>query len=517
MKKITKIEPTAVGKMLMRKRVAAYCRVSTGTDDQLASLEAQKSHYEEYISSNPEWVFAGIYYDEGISGRKKNKRPALMQMMQDCEAGMIDVILTKSLSRFARNTIDCLELVRRLQKLGVTIYFEKEKLNTGKMESELFLSVMSGLAQSESESISQNNAWSVRHRFEDGTYKSGYAPYGYSIEDGVYSINEEEAQWVRFIFDQVVKGYSCPKMAKLLTEKNAPTRKGGTWHTSSVYAILKNERYIGDCMFQKTYKNSQGKQSKNYGEADKFYVKDHHEAIISREVFKAVQNLLVQRAMEKQLNLGTANIHYPFTGKLVCGKCGSKLIRHMNTISGIKSPIWVCRKHLKHKEQCSMKYVKESSLKGAFATMMNKLIFGSDEILWGLLNNIRQQNTNSNRLRIAEIDAAIGEMTERRQSLSLLANKGYLDAASFAQETNSIINETEKLKKEKELVVDGADEVRQRKLALEKLLRFTGRKQMFLDFDGEAFENFVEQATVVSRTTVTFHMKCGLNLSEVFR
>ncbi len=170
-------------------------------------------------------------------------------------------------------------------------------------------------------------------------------------------------------------------------------------------------------MFQKTYKNSQGKQSKNYGEADKFYVKDHHEAIISREVFEAVQNLLVQRAMEKQLNLGTANIHYPFTGKLVCDKCGAKLIRHMNTISGIKSPIWVCREHLKHKEQCSMKYVKESLLKGAFATMMNKLIFGSDEILWGLFNNIRQQNTNSNRLRIAEIDAAIGEMTERRQSL----------------------------------------------------------------------------------------------------
>lgn len=214
MKKIIKIEPSAVGKILMRKRVAAYCRVSTGSDEQLESLETQKTHYEEYISSNPEWEYAGLYYDEGITGRRKDLRPALMQMMRDCEAGKIDVILTKSLSRFARNTTDCLELVRKLQELGITVYFEKENLNTGKMESELLLSVMSGLAQSESESMSQNNKWSVRRRFEDGTFKSCCAPFGYSIKDGVYSINEDEAKWVRFMFDNIVKGLSSHQVAQ---------------------------------------------------------------------------------------------------------------------------------------------------------------------------------------------------------------------------------------------------------------------------------------------------------------
>ena len=517
MKKIIKIEPSAVGKILMRKRVAAYCRVSTGSDEQLESLETQKSHYEEYISSNPEWEYAGLYYDEGITGRRKDLRPALMQMMQDCEAGKIDVILTKSLSRFARNTMDCLELVRRLQELGITVYFEKENLNTEKMESELLLSVMSGLAQSESESMSQNNKWSVRRRFEDGTFKSCCAPFGYSIKDGVYSINEDEAKWVRFMFDNIVKGLSSHQVAQLLTENKVPTRKGGKWRSSTVCSILKNERYIGDCLFQKTCKDSHCKRRRNNGEADQFYAKEHHEAIISRDVFDAVQNSLEHRAKEKHLNIGKANTHYPFTGKIVCGECGAMLVRHINTIGTVKSPVWVCREHLHHKEKCSMKYVKESALKSAFSTMMNKLIFASAELLQGLLNDIRRQNNNANRVRMAEIDVAISEMTERRQSLSLLASKGYLDLATFAQENNSLINETEKLRKEKEQIINGANDQKHRTAALEELIRFTGKKEMLSEFDGETFENFVDHVTVVSRASVTFHLKCGLNLSEVIQ
>ena len=167
MKKITKIEPSAARPTAARIRVAAYCRVSTGMDDQLVSLETQKTHYEELISGNPDWEYAGLYYDEGISGTSKEKRPALLRMIADCEAGKIDRIMTKSLSRFARNTTDCLELTRKLLDLGVTIFFEKENLDTGSMESELLLSIMSSLAESESVSMSENNKWSVRHRFPE--------------------------------------------------------------------------------------------------------------------------------------------------------------------------------------------------------------------------------------------------------------------------------------------------------------------------------------------------------------
>ena len=175
MKTITKIEPSAVRTTATKPRVAAYCRVSTKNEEQLLSLEAQKTQYEEKINDNPEWEFAGVYYDEGISGTKKEKRPALLRMIADCEAGKIDKILTKSLSRFARNTTDCLELVKKLLDLGITIFFEKENIDTGSIESDFLLFVMSSLAESESFSISDNEKWGVRHRFETGTFKLSYA------------------------------------------------------------------------------------------------------------------------------------------------------------------------------------------------------------------------------------------------------------------------------------------------------------------------------------------------------
>lgn len=174
MKKITKIEPAAATKKNKKRRVAAYCRVSTGMDDQLVSLETQKAHYEDYITANPDWEYAGLYYDEGITGTKKEVRPALQKMIADCEDGNIDYIVTKSLSRFARNTTDCLELVRKLLGLGIAVYFEKENLDTGSMESELLLTIMSSLAESESVSTSENEKWSIRNRFENGTFKIGY-------------------------------------------------------------------------------------------------------------------------------------------------------------------------------------------------------------------------------------------------------------------------------------------------------------------------------------------------------
>lgn len=253
MKKVITIEPAKAHQLKKKLLVAAYCRVSTDSDEQLVSLEAQKAHYEEYITSNPEWEFAGIYYDEGISGTKKEKRPSLNRMILDCEAGKIDFIVTKSLSRFARNSTDCLELVRRLLELKISVYFEKENLNTGSMESELLLSVMSSLAESESVSISENNKWGIRRRFENGTFKIAYAPYGYSVKKGKFIVREDEAVWVRFMFDKAVEGISSHHIAKLLAEQNAPTRKGGKWTSAKVADMLKNEKYIGDCLFQKTY------------------------------------------------------------------------------------------------------------------------------------------------------------------------------------------------------------------------------------------------------------------------
>lgn len=214
MKRITKIEENKALSTKKKIRVAAYCRVSTASDEQLISLEAQKAHYEDYIKSNDEWEYAGLYYDEGITGTKKECRDGLLSLVDACEKGMVDLVITKSISRFSRNTTDCLELVRKLLDLKVTVIFEKENINTGAMESELMLSILSSLAESESVSISENSKWSVQKRFQNGTFIISYPPYGYKNEDGEMVIVPEQAEVVKQIFADTLAGKSTHAIAK---------------------------------------------------------------------------------------------------------------------------------------------------------------------------------------------------------------------------------------------------------------------------------------------------------------
>lgn len=207
MKKVTKIAEATNTKVKLKKiRVAAYCRVSTDYDAQLESLEAQKTHYENYITSRDDWEFAGLYYDEGITGTKKDKRPELMRLIGDCKAGRIDFIVTKSISRFSRNTTDCLDLVRKLLDLNIPIFFEKENINTGSMESELFLAILSSMAEGESISISENSKWSIQKSFENGSFKCSYPPYGYDWDGEQMVINPEQAAVVKKIFAALLSG-----------------------------------------------------------------------------------------------------------------------------------------------------------------------------------------------------------------------------------------------------------------------------------------------------------------------
>ena len=220
MKTVSRIDP--IPRKQKKLRVAAYCRVSTDMDAQLESLEAQKSYYENYIGSRADWVLVGIYYDEGITGTKKDKRPDLLRMMEDCEAGKIDFVLTKSVSRFSRNTADCLELVRRLMELHIPIYFEKENLNTSEMEGEFLLSTLSSLAESESVSISENSKWSIQNRFQDGTYKLCSAPYGYRWDGKNLVVDPVQAKVVKRIFAEVLAGKGAGTIAADLNDDGIP-------------------------------------------------------------------------------------------------------------------------------------------------------------------------------------------------------------------------------------------------------------------------------------------------------
>lgn len=430
MKKVTKIKGNSHQQLSKKKlRVAAYCRVSTDSDAQLESLEAQKSHYENYISSREDWLFAGLYYDEGVSGTKKEKRPALLQMIADCRAGKIDFIITKSISRFARNTTDCLEMVRKLLELNIPVYFEKENLNTGSMESELFLAILSSIAEGESTSISENNKWSIQKRFQNGTFKLSYPPYGYEWDGKQMIINPDQARIVRWIFTQVLSGKGTQAIANELNSNNIPSKKGGRWTATTIRGMLANEKYTGDVIFQKTYTDSSFNRHTNNGERDRYALSDHHEAIITREEFEAVSALVAQRGIEKGIEKGCGKYQnrYCFSGKILCGECGDVFKRRIHTCSTHKYIAWCCCTHIDDKSRCSMKYIRDDDLKAAFVTMINKLVFGHRMILIPYVNALKDNNKDVSLHRIQELQSLLLENAGQRETLTKLMAQGYID------------------------------------------------------------------------------------------
>lgn len=516
MKRITKIEERRADLLVKPKlRVAAYCRVSTGTEEQLVSLKAQKLHYESYIKGNPDWEFCGLYYDEGITGTKKEKRTELLRLISDCENGKIDFIVTKSISRFARNTMDCLELVRKLVDLGIYIYFEKENLNTGDMENELMLSILSSLAESESISISENNKWSAQRRFQNGTFKVSYPPYGYENIDGKMVINEEQAEVVRWMFAETLAGKGSYRIAVALNDKGVPTKKNGRWSASTVRGILKNEKYTGDILFQKTYTDNQFNRHTNRGEKDMYYMEGHHTAIVSRETFEAVAAVIGQRGKEKSVTQGNKyQNRYPFSGKIICGECGSSFKRRIHYSTHQKYIAWCCSKHIEHIEDCSMQFIRQDAVETAFMTMMNKLAYAHRCILHPLRDALRRVDDVEGYRNIEELEKRIDAVLEREQVLSGLMARGYLEPALYGSEKNELARELEELKNRKDAIIRSLNSSLKNADAVNELLKFTAKAEMVTAFDEEVFGRFVEKIEVYSRSEVGFVLKCGLTLKE---
>ncbi len=514
--KVTKIAQNSNGQVKYSKlRVAAYARVSTDNNDQLVSLETQKSHYESYIKANPAWEFAGLYYDEGITGTKKEKRSELLRMIADCEQGKIDFIVTKSISRFARNTMDCLDLVRKLTKLGISVYFESENINTGSMESELMLSILSGLAEGESASIAENNKWSIQRRFQNGTYKIASSPYGYDAVDGELFVNEQQAEIVRFIFTELLSGKSTHKIADELNRRSIPTKKGGRWTSTTIRGMVSNEKYTGDVIFQKTYTDACYNRHKNDGAKEQYYVKDNHTAIISREDFEAAQKIIEQRAKEKGVEKYSDKYlnRYPFSGKIICGQCGGTFKRRTHS-SGSKYIAWCCSTHIENIRKCSMKYVPDSDFEYAFVTMMNKLIFSHQTVLKPLLIGLRDVNADDSLMSIQDIDKKLEENTEQQNVLINLMTKGYLDRVVYKKSNNNLLQEADLLKRQKDSINRLLQSGNQHLSEVSTLLQYATKATMLKRFDEDVFNKFVERVIVYSRTEIGFELKCGITLKE---
>lgn len=386
---VTVIEPNrsmAVDKEKYRqKRVAAYCRVSTDSEEQLVSYANQKKVYTEMIGSRKDWCFAGMFADEGKSGTRADKRPEFNKMINDCLAGKIDYIITKSVSRFARNTVDCLDYVRMLKSKGIGVYFEEQQIDTLKTDSELYLVIYAGFAQSESESISKNITWTVRNKFEEGIPVFMYKRFlGYRKgADGGPEIVPSEAAIVERIFNLYLAGETVDNISKMMQAEHPQIPgKNISFSKGMIMSMLANERYCGDAILQKsvTVDCIEKKRKKNTGEAPMYYVQNSHPAIIDRVTFNKVQEELARRRAKSPASTKSAITatgkysRYALTDVLICGECGTRYRRVTWSRNGVKRIVWRCISRLDY----GKKYCKESptvfedKLKEAIVRAINK-------------------------------------------------------------------------------------------------------------------------------------------------
>ena len=343
------------------KRVAAYCRVSTDLEQQQSSLDLQMSSFRSQIEAHPDWELAGVYADDGITGTQVEHRTEFLRMMDDCENGLIDYIITKSISRFARNTLECLSYVRRLKEKGIYIYFEKERLDTASDTSEMLLSILAAVAQEESRNISENIKWNQRKRFAEGRAKWS-AVYGYTKDgDLEYLVDEERAATVRRVFANYIHGKSLPDIVRILTKDGIASPWDKNWTPTVLSKMLKNEKYCGDILLQKSYTLDHLTHKRVWNDqavVPSYYVRDHHKPIIDRKTFEMAQIILSLKDRHKGAT------QYPYYGRLVCPICGGKMIR--NCIQGTGHPlVWRCSQE-NSSDQCRHYFIKEEYIDQAF-------------------------------------------------------------------------------------------------------------------------------------------------------
>ena len=391
MKTVKKIEITRPV-LPTRKKVAAYARVSMESDRMMHSLSTQVSYYNELIQSNPEWEFAGVYADNFISGTSTEKRTEFQRMLADCEAGKIDIVLTKSISRFARNTVDLLETVRHLKELGIEVQFEKEHINSLSDDGELMLSLLASFAQEESRSISENARWAIQKRFEKGIPNGHFRVYGYRWEGDDLVPVPEEAAIVKRIYQNFLDGKSRLETERELAAEGITTRDGCRWVDSNIKSVLSNITYTGNLLLQKEFIEDPvtKKRRKNKGQLPQYFVENTHEPIIDMETFQYVQDEMARRRELGALANKSLNITC-FTGKIKCGNCGKSFMHNTRknrakftttyTDEDGMYTTWVCgsRKQKQKGEPCMAKEIPDKILKACCAEVLGLTEF-DDEV-----------------------------------------------------------------------------------------------------------------------------------------
>ncbi len=523
-----------------RRRVAAYARVSTDLEEQFTSYEAQIDYYTKYIGARADWEFVDVYTDEGITGTSVKKRDGFRNMIADAKAGKIDLIITKSVSRFARNTVDSLTTIRELKEYDVEIYFEKENIWTFDSKGELLITIMSSLAQEESRSISENTAWGRRKQFSDGKFSVAYSTFlGYEKgPDGTLVVNEEEAKVVRKIYGLFLEGNNPTKIARMLQELGYKSPMGRkTWHPGTVRSILTNEKYKGDALLQKGYTEDflTKKYVKNQGELQQFYVKNSHEAIIDPVVFDFVQMEM------KRKKKGSGRL---FSGKVICGDCGGYYgPKVWNSTDKYRKVIYQCNdkygkrhKGLEEKETadqeimdrdtadqekrsfCQTPHKTEEELKEAVIKKMNILFARRDRIV-ETFEQIHGTvfSTDSLEERRDQLETSKDKIQNSIDSLIRKNAAQALDQEEYQREYDRLFDKLEKKMAALEIVKGEIYEKRLRKMKAEEFMellqnQIKEKAEPINEFDEELFRKTVDHLTVHRDGQIKVTFKDGTEL-----
>ena len=494
-------------------RLAAYCRVSSDSSDQLHSFAAQIKYYSEYCKRHPEYKFVDIYADEGITGTSMEKRDDFRRMLRDCKKGLIDRIIVKSMSRFARNTEEMLTALRALEQMEVSVYFEEQGLDTKSMNSEMFATFPGMVAQQESVSISQNMRWSYKKRMESGEFNCCAPAYGFDLINGKLVINETEAAVIRRIFDLYLQGIGMQTIANILNNEGVRRQYGREkWHHTTVNYVLNNERYKGDALLQKqiTTQTLPFKKQRNHGEQPMYYVENSNPAIVSRETYEAVQALIKSR----QPSCKRKAKNYPLTRTLLCPDCGHTFRRQV--VNG--TAYWLCAAKATNKTDCVWRRVKEDEMYAAFNLMIRKLQANREYLLGTLIRQLEelQYRTTGSQQRIKEIDREIADLTAQNLVLSRLHGKGVLNAADYTAQSDVLENKITELRIERRTKITDSDE-NEMLDELKMLNDILKGVEIDIGFDAELFEQTVDSITVDSNELLTFHLAGGISLPEKIR
>lgn len=494
-------------------RVAAYVRVSSASEDQLNSFEAQRRYYTDLIAQKDAWKLVDIYADEGITGTSAQKRPDFQRLLADCRRGLVDRVLVKSISRFARNTAECLEAIRELKRLGVSVYFEKENIDTAAMSGEMLTTIFAAIAQAESKSISGNMRWSYQKRMRDGTFLPPSQPYGYKIENRKICIDPPKAAVVQQIFTSYLSGMGTEKIAERLNQqekvKNCADHRN--WTAVSVARVLRNESYTGDSRWQKTYMTEDFPYQKriNHGEKDQYCVSKTHPAIIDHTVFEQVQTLLECRAARNDVSDDA--LQSPFRQKIQCGCCGASMRRKYDNFQAYR----VCRAHAKSKIDCRMLPISEEQLENAFLRLYYNLKHHGSPILQTMLQNLtaireRQMLWSAD---ILTLNREISDLSSQLQMLAVMRQQGLIDPDIHIAQSNAVTQQLRTAKQKKDrLLQTNADTTLQ---DTQDILDTLEDGPDFLEtFDADIFNSLVEKIIVESNEKIRFRLRNGLELTE---